>query len=96
MSPVNIVLIAVFALGGGFLNSVLGWVKSDPPEPFNVRKFAASMIANIFGAAVITTGFDFSGISNIWLACIGALMAGAGVVSAAKNVAGAYTMKGTK
>jgi hypothetical protein len=89
----NMVLVTLFALCGGLLNSVLGWFKSNPPEAFNIRKFGASCVANVLGAAVIAAGYNYSGIDNIWIACILALLAGAGVVSSAKNSLGAIAAK---
>lgn len=85
MENTAIILIGSSAVIGGILNSLLGWLRSDPPEPFNFRKAGASLIVNILGAVAIAIGFNYSGITNIWLACLGALMAGAGTVSAAKN-----------
>jgi hypothetical protein len=96
MSTVNIFIIFLFAFLGGILNSLLGWAKQVPAEPFDVRKFITSFIPAVLGGAGVVAIFDFGGITNIWLAALGALLSGAGVTSAVGNVSGAIAARAVK
>jgi len=72
-----ILLVATAAFGGGLLSAVLGWV--DSSEPFNLRKFAKSLLAALFGALVFSTTYTFTGgeigLKDVFLAVLG----GAGI-----------------
>ena len=96
MTTLDIVIILLFAFLGGILNSLMGWAKQVPPEPFDVRKFITAFISAILGSASITAIFDFSGITNIWLAALGALLSGAGVTSVVGNVSGSIAARAVK
>lgn len=88
-----IILVVIFAFLGGIAIALLAWSKQTPPEPFDMRKFIPSLIAAIIGAVGIAAVFNYSGITNTYLACIGAFLAGAGVTSGVSNVSGAQAAR---
>lgn len=90
----NIIFVCLAALVGGIANSLIGWAKQSPPEAWDGRKFITSFIGSLIGAVVIAMGFNYSGISNIIMACFASFLAGAGVQSGLVNISGAISMRG--
>jgi hypothetical protein len=90
MSLINV---GMAALGGGIAAALLGWC--DSAEPFNVRKFGASVIRSVIGAAGIAAATDLAGAGG-YTAYILAFLAGAGVDAGGNRIAGAVaTLRGT-
>ncbi len=82
------------AFAGGIVSALLGWIGSDPPEPFIGRKFAASALKAFLAAvAAISAGAIIPpvGLLATILLCAGAFLAGAGVDSALKRLVNAAT-----
>lgn len=75
-TDIQLFFIMVAALLGGVLNAYLGW--SDSGEPFNARKFSATIIRAAIGA--IASALGFQGIVDItfWI-YIAAFLSGSGV-----------------
>ena len=88
-----IILVLVCALVGGLANALLAWLKEKPLPPFDGGSFAASAIVSLGAAAAIAVGFNYSGITNIVLACLGAFIAGMGGNGLVSGVAGAVVSK---
>lgn len=87
-----ILLYGGFALMGGLVSSLLGWIGSDPPEPFVPRKFMASVLKAVVAAVGAAGGAALMppvGTIALILLCITAFLAGAGVDSATKRLVNA-------
>ena len=84
------------AFAGGIFSALLGWIGSDPPEPFIGRKFAASALKAFLSAvAAISAGLIIPpvGLQATILLCAGAFLAGAGVDSVGKRIVNAVMAK---
>ena len=96
MTTEVVIFVFIAALLGGVANALLGWAKQTPPENFDWRKFITTLLTSIIGAAVITAGYNYSGVSNALIEYIGAFLAGAGVASGVTNVSGAIAARAAK
>ena len=86
----NVVWIAVAAFLGGIIAALAGWLETQ--DPFNPRKFAASVTRALVSAIVIAVVYSYAnGLSAIDIAM--ALLAGAGVDVLGNRVAGAITAR---
>lgn len=57
----ELIMLVVAAVAGGVINAILGW--ADAQEPFNARKFFATVVRAAVGAA--TSAWAFQGIVNV-------------------------------
>jgi|WetSurMetagenome_2_1015567.scaffolds.fasta_scaffold665689_1 hypothetical protein len=77
MLPIEMVTIAVLAVIGAILAAALGWFEST--DPFDGRKFVATVIRGSFGALVLAlTTFIDPTIPATVATYLAALLAGAG------------------
>ncbi len=82
----NVIWVAVSAFVGGVVAGTLGWF--DSQEPFEIRKFAASLIRALIAAVVFAVGYSFTnGLSPIDLGI--AFCGGAGVDVLGNRISGA-------
>ena len=82
----NIIWIGALAFVGGTTSAVLGWL--DSKEPFEVRKFTASIIRALVAGVVFAVGYSFTnGLSPIDLGI--AFCGGAGVDVLGNRISGA-------
>jgi len=51
----NLLWIAIAALGGGITSSLLGWL--DSKEHFDPRKFLASVVRSLIATALFASGY---------------------------------------
>jgi CBS-domain-containing membrane protein len=89
-------LFAGCAFAGGILSALLGWMGSDPPEPFVLRKFMASIIKAFLaaiGSAALSTLLPPVGAAALWGFCFAAVLAGAGFESGIKRIVDSATTK---
>ena len=86
MEP-QILLIAVTVIGAISV-AILGWIESG--EPFDFRKFAASLGRAIFGGLVSALIFQGVGTPDIWT-YVSAFLIGAGIDVAGNRLSGAYS-----
>jgi len=86
----NALYVAAAAFLGAVVVSLLGWTETT--EPFDLRKFASSMIRGIIGAIGIAVAFDYAGSAGP-LGYPIAFLAGAGVDAGGKRVAAAIAAR---
>lgn len=86
----NALYVAVAAFLGAIVDSLLGWTETT--EPFDLRKFASSLIRGIVGAIGIAVLFDYAGSAGT-LGYLVAFLAGAGVDAGGKRVAAAIAAR---
>lgn len=85
-----LVYYGVAAFLGGVVSGLIGWLRSNPPEPFNCRKFLASSLTSVVSAGL---GMLAGSIlppatqTQFILLIVSAFIAGAGV-DAIRNNAG--------
>lgn len=94
MSTGIIILVVLFALLGGVANALLAWLNQKPRPLFDWGSFAAAFIVALGAAAAIAEGFNYAGITNNVLACIGAFLSGMGINSAVAHVSKAFAKNG--
>lgn len=87
-----ILLFAGAAFAGGVVSALLGWLATNPPEPFVGRKFAASVlrafVAAVMGASTGAMVPPAGPVATV-LMCLAAFAAGAGVDAGGKRVVNA-------
>ena len=79
------VCVALFALIGGLVAALLGWLESN--EPFNDRKFGGSAIRALIAGIIFAAGYqvtEYFGILDLFYAFLG----GAGVDVIGNRIAG--------
>ena len=82
----NVIFIGVAAFVGGITAAVLGWL--DANEPFEVRKFSASIVRALVAGVVFAVGYSYTnGLSPIDLGI--SFVAGAGVDVLGNRISGA-------
>lgn len=82
----NILWIALAAFCGGLISATLGWC--DSGEPFQPRKFLASVLRAVIAGAIFAAGYSYlDEITGIDI--IAALCGGAGVDALGNRAAGA-------
>lgn len=82
----NVILIGVSAFVGGIVSATLGWF--DSGEPFEVKKFSASLIRALIAGVVFAVGYSY--INSLSPIDIGiAFCGGAGIDVLGNRVAGA-------
>ena len=82
----KIIYIAAAAFAGGMAASALGWL--DSGEPFQVRKFSASLVRSLVAAVVFAVGYSYTnGLSPIDIGI--AFVGGAGVDAIGNRISGA-------
>ena len=86
----NALYVAAAAFLGAIVASLLGWMETT--EPFDLRKFASSLIRGIIGAIGIAIAFDYAGSAGP-LGYLIAFLAGAGVDAGGKRVAAAIAAR---
>jgi hypothetical protein len=98
MDNTLIIVVAVAAFIGGIASALLAWAKSTPPEPWNGRVAATVVVSALIGAAVVATGFNFSGVTNFIAAGLLAFLSGGGWTAGVSRVGGVIvaTMKRAK
>jgi hypothetical protein len=77
--------LALAALGGGILMALLGWADSQG-EPFDWRKFLASVIRSLIPAIGFAAGYELGGTITI-VDIFVAFLAGAGFDTAVNRIA---------
>lgn len=88
MNTQFVVVVLVAALAGAMATTILGWVETIPPVPFDKRKFTISFIRGLIGAVSIAAAFNYSG-STAPICFLLAFLAGAGVNTGGNQIAGA-------
>ena len=81
----KVLYIALAALIGGVVAALLGWLESG--EPFNPRKFGASVIRSLVAAAIFAAGYQVSGSIGI-IDLLYAFLGGAGVDVIGNRISG--------
>ena len=82
----NIIFIGVAAFVGGIVAAVLGWL--DSQEPFEVRKFTASVVRALVAGVVLAVGYTYTnGLSPIDIGI--AFVGGAGIDVLGNRISGA-------
>jgi len=92
MQNIQIVILSSASVLGALLVAVLGWLESG--EPFDIRKFASSILRAI--VAGVFSAIGFSTIENplLW-DYISAFLIGAGIDVAGNRIAGAISARNT-
>jgi hypothetical protein len=90
MSTAIIILVAFFAWLGAVANAFLQWASQSPRPPLSGVSVLTALIVSAGTAAGIAEGFNYSGITNNALSCIGAFLSGMGLTAAISGVAGAF------
>ena len=83
----QIILIAITVIGA-LAVAILGWVESG--EPFNLRKFGASMGRAFIGGLLAALIFEGTVNPTIWT-YVSAFLIGAGLDVTGHRIAGAYS-----
>jgi len=87
----NIIWIAAAAFGGAIISALLGWLDSE--EPFDARKFGASLVRAFIAAVSFAIGYSY--VNYITPIDLGiAFLAGAGVDSVLHRASG--TVRGIR
>lgn len=82
----NVISIGISAFAGGIVAAVLGWL--DSQEPFEVRKFSASIVRALVAGVVFAVGYSYTnGLSPIDIGI--AFCGGAGVDVLGNRISGA-------
>ena len=87
----NIIWVGVAAFVGGIVAALLGWTEST--EPFNVKKFMASVIRALVAGVGVAAAFGYGAGPIAGLSLLIAFLSGAGVDAGGNRVAGAIAAR---
>jgi hypothetical protein len=82
----DIIYIAIAALGGSLISGLIGWLKSD--QPWNTKKYVESILSGIGAAAVLAMAYQFSEGGLKIYDLLAALAGGMGVDNAVNRISG--------
>ena len=82
----NIIYIAIAAFIGGIVSALLGWL--DSAEPFEVRKFSASIVRALIAGLGIAAAYSYVNSITV-LDIVICFLAGAGFDAGVNRISGA-------
>lgn len=83
----NVLIVGAASFLGAMAVALLGWLQQDPAVPFEVRKFAGSIIRGLVAAVGIAAVFNYAGATPPIMYLI-AFLGGAGIDAGGSRIAG--------